>query len=72
MLKAKELIPELREEFWENVTVPGMSGEFNQSLERANRVADFLEFAELLVEDALETGRILWLPFQCGFSNRRA
>jgi len=53
MLKAKQMIPELREEFWENVTVPGSPGEFNQTLERAGRVADFLEFAELLVEDAL-------------------
>jgi succinate dehydrogenase / fumarate reductase flavoprotein subunit len=53
MLKAKALIPELREEFWENVTVPGSAGELNQSLERANRVADFLEFAELMVDDAL-------------------
>jgi succinate dehydrogenase / fumarate reductase flavoprotein subunit len=54
MLNAKELVPELREEFWKNVTVPGISGELNQSLERANRLADFLEFADLLVEDALE------------------
>lgn len=53
MLKAKQMIPELREQFWENVTVPGSPGEFNQTLERAGRVADFLEFAELLVEDAL-------------------
>jgi succinate dehydrogenase / fumarate reductase flavoprotein subunit len=53
MLKVKGLIPELREEFRENVTVPGRAGEFNQNLERAGRVADFLEFAELLVEDAL-------------------
>lgn len=53
MLKAWQLIPKLREEFWENVTVPGSAGEFNQSLERAGRVADFLEFAELLVEDSL-------------------
>lgn len=53
MLKAKEMIAALREEFWENVMVPGSAGEFNQSLERAGRVADFLEFAELLVEDAL-------------------
>ena len=53
MRKAQKLIPELREEFWENVTVPGTPGEFNQTLERAGRVADFLEFAELMVEDAL-------------------
>jgi succinate dehydrogenase / fumarate reductase flavoprotein subunit len=46
-------IPEIREEFWANVTVTGTPGELNQVLERAGRVADFLEFAELLVTDAL-------------------
>jgi succinate dehydrogenase / fumarate reductase flavoprotein subunit len=51
--KAKERIPQLRAEFWENVNVPGSAGELNQSLERANRVSDFLEFAELMVDDAL-------------------
>lgn len=47
-------IPEIREEFWNNVMVPGSGYELNQSLERAGRVADFLEFAELMVTDALE------------------
>jgi succinate dehydrogenase / fumarate reductase flavoprotein subunit len=47
-------IPELREEFWHNVLVPGDQEELNQSLEKAGRVADFLEFAELLCIDALE------------------
>jgi len=47
-------IPRLREEFWSNVTVPGSGAELNQSLERAGRVADFLEFAEIMVIDALE------------------
>jgi succinate dehydrogenase / fumarate reductase flavoprotein subunit len=51
--KALELIPQLRQEFWENVLVPGSGLELNQSLERAGRVADFMEFAELMVEDAL-------------------
>jgi succinate dehydrogenase / fumarate reductase flavoprotein subunit len=46
-------IPEIREEFWKNVAVSGAPGSFNQTLERAGRVADFLEFAELLVCDAL-------------------
>ncbi|MBK8014056.1 MAG: fumarate reductase/succinate dehydrogenase flavoprotein subunit [Deltaproteobacteria bacterium] len=46
-------IPGLRAEFWENVTVQGSPGEFNQCLERAGRVADFLEFAELMATDAL-------------------
>ncbi len=46
-------IPELREEFWQNVTVPGDEQDFNQALERAGRVADFLEFGELMCTDAL-------------------
>ncbi len=46
-------IPELREEFWRDVRVPGCGEEFNQSLERAGRVADFLEFGELMCIDAL-------------------
>ncbi len=46
-------IPKIREEFWRNVNVLGSGEEFNQALERAGRVADFLEFAELLVRDAL-------------------
>ncbi len=52
--KALELIPALREEFWENVIVPGGSEEFNPNLERAGRVADFLEFAEVMCHDALD------------------
>jgi len=51
--KAIGQIAALRGEFWENVTVPGSAGDFNQSLERAGRVADFLEFAELMCTDAL-------------------
>jgi succinate dehydrogenase / fumarate reductase, flavoprotein subunit len=47
-------IPALREEYWQNVDVPGSSRELNQSLEMAGRVADFLELAELLCLDALE------------------
>ena len=46
-------IGEIREEFWENVTVAGTAGEFNQTLERAGRVADYLEFAEEIVLDAI-------------------
>ena len=46
-------IPALREEFWSNVRVPGSGAEFNQELEMAGRVADFLEFAELMCLDAL-------------------
>jgi len=51
--KARIMIQELRAEFWENVTVPGNDKDFNQSLERAGRVADFLEFGELMIVDAL-------------------
>jgi succinate dehydrogenase / fumarate reductase flavoprotein subunit len=46
-------IPQLRDEFWSNVRVAGDNESINQSLERAGRVADFLEFAELLGIDAL-------------------
>src|SRR5947209_321937 len=46
-------IPEVRSEFWNNVRVPGDDEDFNQSLERAGRIADFLEFAELMCTDAL-------------------
>lgn len=53
LMKAQTMIQELREEFWENVIVPGSNEEFNQSLERAGRIADFLEFGELMVIDAL-------------------
>ena len=47
-------IPPLREEFWKNVRVLGENEEINQSLEKAGRVADFLELGELMCRDALE------------------
>ena len=47
-------IRELREEFWKNVKVPGTGDDFNQSLEKAGRVADFFELGELMCVDALE------------------
>lgn len=50
---ALQRIPELREEFWKNVRVAGENGDFNQDLEYAGRVADFMEFGELLCLDAL-------------------
>jgi succinate dehydrogenase / fumarate reductase flavoprotein subunit len=50
--KAISEIPALREEFWSDVRVLGENESFNQSLEKAGRVADFLEFGELLVRDA--------------------
>ncbi|HMH56060.1 MAG TPA: fumarate reductase/succinate dehydrogenase flavoprotein subunit [Gemmatimonadales bacterium] len=51
--KALSLIPELRAEFWRNVNVPGSDAELNQALEKAGRVADFLELGELMCLDAL-------------------
>jgi succinate dehydrogenase / fumarate reductase, flavoprotein subunit len=50
---AREEIRALRDEFWSNVRIPGSGRELNQSLEHAGRVADFMEFAELMVVDAL-------------------
>ena len=51
--KALELIPALREEFWQNVTVPGSADDLNVALEKAGRVADFFELGELICIDAL-------------------
>ncbi len=53
LTKALKLIPELRAEFWENVRITGNEADLNQELEKAGRVADFLEFGELLARDAL-------------------
>ncbi len=47
-------IPEIRAEFWENVNVPGSADELNQALEKAGRVSDFMELAELMCRDALD------------------
>ncbi len=52
--KALEQIPQLREEFWQDVRVPGEGQEINQSLEKAGRLADFMELAELMCLDALD------------------
>jgi succinate dehydrogenase / fumarate reductase flavoprotein subunit len=54
--RALESIPKLRDDFWQNVSVPGTPDNLNQSLEYAGRVADYLEFAELLTLDALQRG----------------
>jgi succinate dehydrogenase / fumarate reductase flavoprotein subunit len=53
LTKALEEIPKLREEFWNDVRIPGTDKEFNIEVEKANRVADFLEFAETMCLDAL-------------------
>ena len=52
--KALDRIPELRDEFWHNLRVVGTGEELNQSLEKANRISDFLELAELMCTDALQ------------------
>jgi succinate dehydrogenase / fumarate reductase flavoprotein subunit len=52
--KALQLIPELRERFWKEAAVPGSGDELNPWLEYAGRVADFMEFAEIMCLDALE------------------
>jgi succinate dehydrogenase / fumarate reductase flavoprotein subunit len=51
--RAKVRIQELRNEFWENVNILGSANELNQELEKAGRVADFMELGELMVDDAL-------------------
>ena len=67
MMKAKDMISKLREEFWENLIVPGSQKDLNQALERANRVADFLEFAELMVEDGLSRQESCGCHFNVAF-----
>ena len=51
--KALELIPELRNNFWKDLKITGNNNQFNQELEKAGRVADFLELGELMAYDAL-------------------
>jgi succinate dehydrogenase / fumarate reductase flavoprotein subunit len=51
--KALQLVKELKDEFWSNLSVPGEGGDLNQQLEKAGRVADFLELAQLMITDAL-------------------
>jgi len=52
--KALLELPAIQEKFWKSVYIPGSGEELNQSLERAGRLADFLEFAEIMIRDALE------------------
>ncbi|NOT31082.1 MAG: fumarate reductase/succinate dehydrogenase flavoprotein subunit [Planctomycetes bacterium] len=54
LAKAKTHVRALRAEFWENVRVPADGARLNQNLEHAGRVADFLEFAELMIDDATQ------------------
>ena len=51
---ALEELPALREEFWQNIRIPGNASDLNQNLELAGRVADFLEIGELMCIDALD------------------
>ncbi len=51
--KAQGRIQELKEEFWQNVLVPGADKDYNKSLEKATRLADSLDFAEVMLQDAL-------------------
>ncbi len=54
LTEALQKIPQIREEFWKNLIVSGSGAELNQTLEKAGRVADFIEFAELMCNDALD------------------
>ena len=52
--EALKKVPEIRQEFWDELIVPGNVNEYNPTLEKAARIADFLEFAEVMLEDALD------------------
>jgi succinate dehydrogenase / fumarate reductase flavoprotein subunit len=52
--KAAEEVKKIREEFWKDVRIPGSSSEFNPELDKAGRVADFLELGQLMIQDALD------------------
>src|SRR3954462_6817177 len=67
---ALEKIPALREEFWRDVNVPGSDVEINQALEKAGRVADFLELAELMCRDALARRESCGAHFREEFQTR--
>jgi succinate dehydrogenase / fumarate reductase, flavoprotein subunit len=53
MKKALDLVRELKDEFWKNLNIPGTDGELNMELEKAGRVADYFDLAQLLITDAL-------------------
>ena len=63
-------IPQLREEFWQNANILGGNDEFNQALEKAGRVADFLELAELMCRDALQREESCGCHFREEFQTR--
>jgi succinate dehydrogenase / fumarate reductase flavoprotein subunit len=68
--EALQKIPPMRAEFWENVNVLGDGREFNQALEHAGRVADFLEFAELMCLDALERNESCGCHFRLEYQTK--
>jgi succinate dehydrogenase / fumarate reductase flavoprotein subunit len=68
--EALQKIPAMRAEFWENVNVLGDGREFNQALEHAGRVADFLEFAELMCLDALERNESCGCHFRTEYQTK--
>lgn len=67
--EAIEQIPALKEEFWDNVQVTGTADDLNTSLEKAGRVADFLEFGELMCRDALARGESCGGHFRSEYQN---
>jgi len=67
LTKAKEMIAQLREEFWQDLFIPGSVSEFNQTLSKAIRVSDYLEFADLIVEDALNRRESCGCHFNVAF-----
>ena len=68
--KAITRIRELKQEFWSDVRVLGTNEELNQALERAGRVADFIELGELMCIDALVRTRIMWWALPSGVADR--
>ena len=69
--KVKDQIENLRKEFWSEACVPGDSNYKNQELEKAGRVADFLELGELMAHDALTRNESCGCHFSYGISNKR-
>ena len=66
---ARAEVAELRSEFWANVAVPGTGAHVNQTLEKAGRVADFLELAELMIVDALDREESAGAHFRTEFQD---
>lgn len=70
LLSARDEVGELREEFWTNVSVPGGGDQVNQTLEKAGRVADFMDLAELMIVDALDREESAGAHFRSEFQDR--